>query len=197
MDYLHNDLRSIREAMLGRRMDGSAELVGLADGPPLAGDGSSNGNAAARYGLANAVSGRSDVIAERGGPVLVTVGAVLTIVGSLAPWVSSLGVSANSWDLRDLVLVLGFGDDGGFDIAVTLWAVVPLLLGAAVLTAWLGRAVISAVCGVIGALYAGIVALAVLLAPDIELFTVEWGVPLTCVASVMVLASAVWQIAVR
>jgi hypothetical protein len=177
--------------------DGSAELLGLADGTLLADDGLPNGNAAARYCLANAVLERSEVMAERGGPVLVTVGAVLTIVGSLAPWVSSLGVSANSWDLRDLVLGLGFGDDGGFDLAVTLWALVPVLLGAAVLAAWLSRAVISAVCGVIGALYAGIVALAVLLAPDIELFTVEWGVPLTFVASLMVLASAVWQIVVR
>ena len=136
-------------------------------------------------------------MAGRGGRVLVTVGAVLTIVGSFAPWVSSLGVSANSWDLRDLVLGLGFGDNGAFDVAVTLWAVVPLVLGAAVLAAWLGRAVISAVCGVVGALYAGIVAVAVLRAPDIELYTVEWGVPLTIVACLVVLASAVWQIAVR
>ena len=136
-------------------------------------------------------------MAGRGGRVLVTVGAVLTIVGSFAPWVSSLGVSANSWDLRDLVLGLGFGDNGAFDVAVRLWAVVPLVLGAAVLAAWLGRAVISAVCGVVGALYAGIVALAVFRAPDIELYTVEWGVPLTFVACLAVLASAVRQIAVR
>jgi hypothetical protein len=134
---------------------------------------------------------------ERGGPVLVTVGAVLTIIGSFAPWVSSLGISANSWNLRDLALGLGFSEDGAFEIAVTLWAVVPVLLGAAVVAAWLGRAVISAVCGVIGALYAGIVALAVLLAPDIELYTVEWGVTLTLVACLVVLSSAVWQIAVR
>jgi hypothetical protein len=122
---------------------------------------------------------------------------VLTVVGSLAPWVTSLGVSANSWDLRDLVLGLGFGDNGAFDIAVTLWAVVPLVLVATVLAAWLGRAIISAVCGVVGALYAGIVALAVLQAPDIEVYTVEWGVPLTFVACLVVLASAVWQVAAR
>jgi hypothetical protein len=133
----------------------------------------------------------------RGGPILATLGAVLTVVGSLAPWVTSLGVSANSWDLRDLVLGLGFGDKGAFDIAVTLWAVVPLVLVATVLAAWLGRAIISAVCGVVGALYAGIVALAVLQAPDIEVYTVEWGVPLTFVACLVVLASAVWQVAAR
>lgn len=137
------------------------------------------------------------MMVKRGGPVLVTVGAVLTIVGSFAPWVSSLGVSANSWDLRDLVLGLGFGDNGAFDIAVTLWAVVPLVLGVAVVAAWLGRAIISAVCAAIGALYAGIVAVAVLQAPDIELYTVEWGVPLTLVACLAVLASAVWLIVVR
>jgi hypothetical protein len=134
---------------------------------------------------------------KRGGPVLVTVGAVLTIVGSFAPWVSSLGVSANSWDLRDLVLGLGFGDNGAFDIAVTLWAVVPVLLGVAVVAAWLGREIISAVCSTMSALYAGIVAVAVLQAPDIELYTVEWGVPLTLVACLAVLASAVWLIVVR
>lgn len=137
------------------------------------------------------------MIAKRGGPVLVTVGAVLTIVGSFAPWVSSLGITANSWDLRNIVLGLGFSDNGAFDIAVTVWAVLPLVLGAAVLAAWLGRAVISAVCGVIGALYAGIVALAVLQAPDIDLYTVEWGVTLTFISCVMVLVSAAWQIAVR
>ena len=124
-------------------------------------------------------------------------GAVLTVVGSFAAWVSSLGVSANSWDLRDLVLGLGFADNGAFEFAVTLWVVVPLVLLAAVLAAWLGRAIIGAVCGVVGALYAGIVALAVLQAPDIEVYTVEWGVPLTFVACVVVLASAVWQIAAR
>jgi hypothetical protein len=95
-------------------------------------------------------------MAKRSGPVLVTVGAVLTIVGSLAPWLSALGVSANSWDLRDLVLGLGFGDNGAFEVAVILWAVVPLVPGAAVLAAWLGRAVISAVCATIGVLYAGV-----------------------------------------
>lgn len=136
-------------------------------------------------------------MAERGGPVLVTVGAVLAMVGSFALWVSSLGVSASSWDLRDLVLGLGFGDGGAFDVALTLWAVVPLVLGAAVLAAWLGRAVIGAVCAAIGALYAGIVALAVLQAPDIDLYTVEWGVPLTVVACLVALASAVWLIVVR
>ena len=136
-------------------------------------------------------------MAERGGPVLVTVGAVLGMVGSFALWVSSLGVSASSWDLRDLVLGLGFGDGGAFDVALTLWAVVPLVLGAAVLAAWLGRAVIGAVCAAIGALYAGLVALAVLQAPDIDLYTVEWGVPLTVVACLVALASAVWLIVVR
>ena len=70
------------------------------------------------------------------------------------------------------------------------------MLGSAVLAAWLGRAVVSGVCGVVGALYAGIVALAVLQAPDIEVYTVEWGVPLTFIACVIVLVSAVWQIAV-
>jgi hypothetical protein len=75
--------------------------------------------------------------------------------------------------------------------------VVPLVLVATVLAAWLGRAIISAVCGVVGALYAGIVALAVLQAPDIEVYTVEWGVPLTFVACLVVLASAVWQVAAR
>jgi hypothetical protein len=136
-------------------------------------------------------------MAERGGPVLVTVGSILMIVGSLAPWVSSLGVSANSWDLRDLVLGLGFGDNGAFDIAVTLWAVVPVVLGVAVVAAWLGRGIISAVCATMSALYAGIVALAVLQAPDIDLYTVEWGVALTFVACLAVLASAVWLTVVR
>ena len=136
-------------------------------------------------------------MAGRGGPLLATVGAVLAIVGSFGPWVSSLGVTANSWDLRDLVLGSGFGENGAFDLAVTLWVVVPVVLGAAVLAAWLGRAGISSAFGAVGALFAGIVALAVLLAPDAEVYTVEWGVPLTFVACLVVLGSVGWQIAAR
>lgn len=123
-----------------------------------------------------------------------TVGAVLSIIGSFAPWVSSLGISANGWDLRDLVLGLGFSDNDAFDIAVTLWAVVPILLVAAVGAAWWGRALTSAILGTVGALYSGIVALAVLRAPDIELYTVEWGVSTTIVAGLVVIAAAVQQV---
>jgi hypothetical protein len=63
--------------------------------------------------------------------ILMTAGALVTIVGSFAPWASSLGVSANSWDLRDLVLGLGFSSNDAFDVAVTLWAVVPVTVAAA------------------------------------------------------------------
>jgi hypothetical protein len=123
-----------------------------------------------------------------------TVGAVLSIIGSFAPWISSLGISANSWDLRDLVLGLGFSDNDAFDIAVTLWAVVPILLLAAVGAAWWGRALTGAILGTVGALYLGTVAVAVLRAPDIELYTVEWGVSMTIVGGLVVIAAAVQQV---
>lgn len=129
--------------------------------------------------------------------IIMTAGALVTIVGSFAPWLSSLGVSANSWDLRDLVLGLGFSNNDAFDVAVTLWAVVPILLVVAVASAWREHALTSAVFGILGALYAGIVAFSVLQAPDIALYTVEWGVPTTIVACLVVLAAAIWQIALR
>lgn len=130
------------------------------------------------------------------GAGLLTVGALLMIIGSLAPWVTSLGISANSWDLRDLVLELGFGDNGAFEIAVTLWVVVPIVLAAAAASAWWGWAVLSAVLGAIGALYGGTVVFAVLQAPEIDAYTVEWGVPVTFVAALVVLAAVIWQIVV-
>lgn len=137
-----------------------------------------------------------DSFVARIGAGLFTVGTVLMIVGSLAPWVTSLGVSANSWDLRDLVLTLGFGDNGAFEIAVTLWVIVPIVLVASVATAWWGRIVRNAILGAIGALYGGIVAFAVLQAPEIDAFSVEWGVALTFVAALVVLAAVMWQIGV-
>jgi len=52
-------------------------------------------------------------------PAMTVSGDPLDLFGlssSIAPCVSSLGVSANSWDLRDLVLGLGFSDNGAFDL---------------------------------------------------------------------------------
>ena len=129
--------------------------------------------------------------------ILVTAGVLVTMVGSFAPWLSSLGVSANSWDLRDLVLGLGFSNNGAFDVAVTLWAVVPVVLVVAVAAAWWEHALTSAVFGAIGSIYAGIVAFAVLQAPDIAVYTVEWGVPTTVVGSLAILGASVWQIGLR
>lgn len=130
------------------------------------------------------------------GASLLSIGTVLMIIGSLAPWVTTLDVSANSWDLRDLVLALGFDENGAFETAVTLWVIVPIALVASVATAWWGRLVVSAILGAVGALYGGIVAFAVLQAPEIDLFTVEWGVYMTFVAALVVLAAVLWQIGV-
>ena len=134
---------------------------------------------------------------RRLGPSVMTIGAVLLIIGSFAPWLTSLGVSKNSWDLRDFTLGLGYGDNGAFEYAVVLWVVVPLAVVVAAGTAWRGRLLTSAIVGGVGALYAGVVALAVLKAPDIRLFEVNWGVGTTFGAAVVVLAAGLWQIGLR
>jgi hypothetical protein len=139
---------------------------------------------------------------DRLGSWLLTAGAGAVLVGSFAPWVSALDrvdlleTSATSWDLRDIVLDLGFGEGSLFEIAVGIYIAVPILLVAGVAAAWWRYEVVGASLATGGALYGGVVALAVLLAPDIELYSIEWGVPLTLLGAILVLAGAATTVVV-
>lgn len=126
-----------------------------------------------------------------------SLGAVLVVAGSVAPWVSTLGITANTWDLRDIAGRLGYGGNRAFEVASTLWAAMPISFAAAVALAWFRFRLISSVFAVLGSLYAGIVAIVVLRAPDIAVFSIEWGVWATLAGSVVALAAVAGQIYIR
>lgn len=102
------------------------------------------------------------------------------LVGSFLPWLASGSAERSSYDLFGIVERLGFSPDGVVGWAVRLWPLLPLLLVITVVShhlhvdaAWLP--VLRSVSTAVSALYAGAVALAVRLAPDIGLFTPQIG----------------------
>ena len=88
----------------------------------------------------------------------ISIGAALILAGSFGPWVSVLSavdlaeITANSWDLRDLAIGLGFAEGSAFEIAAQLYIIVPVLLIAAVIASWSGHRVVAQVLGTIGGL---------------------------------------------
>jgi hypothetical protein len=89
------------------------------------------------------------------------VGAVVTIGGSLLPWVRTGGTRRNSYDLLSLVDRLGFAPDGPAEQALRWWPLLPLLAVGAVVAAWWGWPRAGGSVGVLAALYAGAVGVAV------------------------------------
>jgi hypothetical protein len=105
-------------------------------------------------------------IGRRAVPVAVMAfGATLAIVGALLPWIRTGGRSRNSFDLFRTVHDLGFAPDGAAAALIRGWPVVPLLAVVGVVAAWWGWSRAGGVIGVVAALYAGIVGVAILSAP--------------------------------
>jgi len=123
--------------------------------------------------------------------VVLSVGSLVAVIGMFAPWLTVGPTSWSSLDLRSLVVDLGFKEGGIFDYAVSAWVLVPALLAVAVFAGWLQRLVTSGVFGVLGALYAGVVAFAVTQAPEIVPFDTEWGVAVTFVGAAAVFGASV------
>ena len=119
-------------------------------------------------------------------------GSIAAVIGMFAPWLTIGPTSWSSLDLRSLVVDLGYKESSIFDYAVSAWVLVPALLAVAVFAGWLQRLVTSGVFGVLGALYAGVVAFAVTRAPEIVPFDTEWGVTVTFVGAVVVFVASVW-----
>jgi hypothetical protein len=93
------------------------------------------------------------------------VGAAVTIVGSLVPWLRTGDRTRNSFDLFRIVNRLGFAPDGPGALAIRWWPLVPLLAAVSLVAAWWGWPRAGGAMGVVAALYAGGVALAVASAP--------------------------------
>lgn len=111
---------------------------------------------------------------------IASTGAVVVLVGSFLPWLASGSASRSSYDLLGIVDRLGFSPDGVVGWAVRLWPLLPLLLVVTVVShhvhldaAWLP--ILRSTTTAVTALYAGSVALAVHLAPEVGLFSPRVG----------------------
>jgi hypothetical protein len=128
--------------------------------------------------------------------ILVSAGAFVLVLGTFLPWVASGSAERNSYDLVGIVGRLGFSTSGPFDLAVRLWALVPMCAAVAVAAVWWGWRLVGAVAGAVAAAYAGAVAASVLLAPQVGLVRVLVGVPVTLAGVVVLLGgslAAAWS----
>lgn len=123
------------------------------------------------------------------------------LVGSFLPWLASGSANRSSYDLLGIVDRLGFSPDGVVGWAVRLWPLLPLLLVVTVIShhlrdgaAWLP--IVRSGAAAVSALYAGTVALAVRLAPDIGLFEPRIG-PWITLAGASLLALSVVAVSSR
>jgi hypothetical protein len=123
-------------------------------------------------------------------------GALVVLVGSFLPWLASGTANRSSYDLLGIVDRLGFSPDGLVGWAVRLWPLLPLLLVVTVVShhvrvnaAWLP--IVRSTSTVAAALYAGSVALAVRLAPEIGLFRPRIGPWITLAGAALLALSAV------
>lgn len=128
----------------------------------------------------------------RRGPAVVAmaVGAVVVIVGTLLPWVRTGDAHRHSYDVFALIDRLGISPNELVGRGLRLWPLVPLLVVAAAVLAWWGWTIAGAVIGVVGAVYAGGVALAVIGA-DAVTVDIRVGATVTVVGSAVLLLGSV------
>jgi hypothetical protein len=133
----------------------------------------------------SAIAGRAPAVA------VMAVGAVVVIVGSLLPWLRTGARRRHSYDLFELVERLGFASTGPVATALRWWPLVPLLAVSAVVAAWWGWPRAGGVVGVVAALYAGAIALAVSLAPSGRAIDALAGAPVTFLGAGALLGGSV------
>jgi hypothetical protein len=123
---------------------------------------------------------------QRAGAITVTAGAALLLVGTFLTWLRSGATERSSYDVLDLVDRLGFSKGGVVGLALRVWPLIPLLLVVGVIVWWWpssGTAWTAARVGVplLASLYAGAVAVAVINAPDVALFSIGRGPTVTII----------------
>lgn len=129
---------------------------------------------------------------------LVGCGATVTLIGTFLPWLSSGAVLRSSYELFGLVERLGFSSSGAIGWALRLWVFAPLLL---VLSAvvqgvpsddiWVRR--LRLLVPVLAVIYVGGTAAAVRLAPEVALFRLRFGIWITLIGAVFMIAGLVLQ----
>jgi hypothetical protein len=118
------------------------------------------------------------------GAVITTAGAVVALAGTFLPWLRSGGRDRSSYTIFDLVDRLGFASGGVVAVSLRLWPLVPLLLAVTVIGAWAApfdtRARrVAVVLVVIAVVWIGGTSVAVMLAPDVAIFRIGPGPPVT------------------
>lgn len=125
---------------------------------------------------------------QRAGAITVTVGAAILLLGTFLTWLRSGATERSSYDVFDLVDRLGFSEGGLVGWALRLWPLVPMLLVVAVVVWWwpssgTGWIAARVALTLLASLYAGAVAVAVVNAPDVALFSIGKGPIVTLIGS--------------
>jgi hypothetical protein len=123
--------------------------------------------------------------------VVLLAGSLTLLVGSFGTWLYSGGAGRSSFVLFDLVDRLGFAAGGGFATVIRWWPVMPLVVVAANVMAWWGRSVFAAVLAIVGGAYSLAMAIGVTRAPNISIIRLGWGVAVTAVGAMIVVATGV------
>lgn len=127
---------------------------------------------------------------------IASVAAGVVLVASFLPWLRSGSRDRSSYELFEIVDRLGFSPDGPVGWAVRLWPWLPFALVLTILIHWLPDK-ITAVARVrfavtlVASVYAGGTAVAILMAPEVGLFSVRLGPWVTIPAAVVLLGGAV------
>lgn len=127
---------------------------------------------------------------------IASAGALVVLIGSFLPWLTSGTTSRSSYDLLGIVDRIGFSPDGVLGWAIRLWPLLPLLLVVTVVShhvhldaTWLPK--LRSTTTAVAALYAGSIAIAVRLAPDVALFTPRVGPWVTLAGAALLTCSLV------
>jgi len=131
------------------------------------------------------------------GAAVVTIGGAVMLIGTFLPWLRSGSRNRSSYTIFDLVERLGFAPGGVIAWSLRLWPLVPLLLVATATTAWAVatnhlRWPVPLVLATCSTIWVGGTAFALLLAPDIALFGVGIGPPVTLAGNALLVAGILW-----
>lgn len=131
------------------------------------------------------------------GALTVTVGALVVLVGTFLPWLRSGSRDRSSYTIFDLVERLGFAPSGVVAWSLRLWPLVPLLLVVITVACWAVATRhapwrLAAGATVVGVVWIGGTAAALVLAPDVGLFRVGSGPAVSAVGVVAIMVGAVW-----
>jgi len=127
------------------------------------------------------------------GAAVISSGGALTLIGTFLPWLRSGARDRASYTIFDLVERLGFAPGGVVALSLRLWPLVPLLLVVVVTTTWAVATDhlswrVPVVLAAVAAVWVGGTSVAVIMAPEIALFSVGIGPAVTLTGTVVLAA---------